>query len=99
MEVVSLLDGTPCDPKSALAGEWRYIRMLDLGTGESEELAAGDVEYAVYVMDGAGTAELADRSVPLRAGSALTLLKGAGAKLISTTGLAVFLVSVDTVSS
>ena len=99
MEVVSLLDGTPCDPKSTLAGEWRYIRMRTLGAGESEELESGDVEYAVYVMDGAGTADLADRSVPLRAGSALTLLKGAGAKLTSTTGLTVFLVSVDIVSS
>jgi hypothetical protein len=99
MEVVSLLDGTPCDPRSTLAGEWRYIRMLNLGPGDSEELESGDVEYAVYVMDGAGSAELTDRTVPLEAGSALTLLKGAGAKLHSTTGLTVFLVSVDTVSS
>ena len=54
-------------------------------------MAQGDVEYAVYVMDGAGTAELADRKVPLKAGSALTLLKGAGAKLSATTGLTVAL--------
>jgi mannose-6-phosphate isomerase-like protein (cupin superfamily) len=95
MEVVSLLDGKPLDPKPVLAGGWRWLRMLTLGPRESERLEAGDVEYAVYVVEGEGTAQLADRTVPIRAGSALTLLKGAEATLGATGGLTLFLVAVD----
>jgi len=95
VEVVSLLDGKPLDPKPVLAGGWRWLRMRELGPGESERLEAGDVEYAVYVVDGEGTAQLADRTVPIRAGSALTLLKGAEATLSASGGLTLFLVAVD----
>jgi glyoxylate utilization-related uncharacterized protein len=94
VEVVSLLDGRPLDPKPVLAGDWRWLRMLELGPGESERLEPGGIEYAVYVMDGEGTAQLADRTVPIREGSALTLLEGAGATLAASTGLTLFLVAV-----
>ena len=94
MEVVSLLDGAPFDPKPVLAGGWRWLRMLTLAAGESERLGPGDVEYAVYVMDGDGTAALADRTVAVGGGSALTLLKGAGATFIAGRSLTLFLVAV-----
>jgi hypothetical protein len=95
VHVVSLLDGAPLDPKPTLAGGWRWIRMRDLGAGESERLEPGEVEYAVYVMGGRGSAQLHDRTVPLRQGSALTLLKGAGATLSTDDSLTVFLVAAD----
>src|SRR5262245_41569522 len=95
MEVVSLVDGTPCDPRPVLAGGWRSLRMLTLGRGESERLERGEVEYAVYVMDGDGTAELSDRTVAIREGSALTLLRGAEGTLIAGSGLTLFLVALD----
>ena len=52
----------------------------------------------MYVIDGVGEARLADdRSVPVRAGSALTLLKGAGVTLTaSERPLRAFLVAIDT---
>jgi hypothetical protein len=95
VEVVNLADGAPFDPKPTLAGGWRSLRMVTLGAGESERLDPGEVEYALYVLEGEGTAELADRSVPVRAGSALTLLKGAEGTLVAGNGLTVFLVTLD----
>jgi quercetin dioxygenase-like cupin family protein len=95
MEVVSLLDGKPLDPKPVLAGGWRWLRMLTLGPRESERLEAVDVEYAVYGVEGEGTAQLADRTVRIGAGSALTLLNGAEPTLGATGGLTLFLVAVD----
>ena len=54
--------------------------------------------YTVYVMVGEGEARLAgDRTVPIRGGSALTLLKGAEATLTAVDDpLRVFLVAIDT---
>jgi hypothetical protein len=95
MHVVSLVGGERYDPKPVLAGGWRWLRMLTLGEGQSERLEPGEVEYALYVMEGEGAAELADRSVPLRAGSALTLLRGAEATLVGGSGLTLFLVALD----
>jgi hypothetical protein len=96
VQVVNLLDETPLDPKPTLAGGWRWIRMRELGTGESERLEPGEVEYAVYVMGGRGSGRLEDgRSVPLREGSALTVLKGAGATLSAEESLTLFLVAAD----
>jgi glyoxylate utilization-related uncharacterized protein len=69
--------------------------MLTLDEGRSERLEPGEVEYALYVLEGEGTAELDGRSVPLRAGSALTLLRGAGAILVGGSGLTLFLVALD----
>ena len=55
------------------------------------------MEYAVYVIDGEGEALLGERPVAIRAGSALTLLKGAEATLTATDGpLRAFVVAVDT---
>ena len=95
MDVVSLLDEAPFDPKPVLAGGWRWLRMRTLGPGQSERLDPGNVEYAVYVVEGEGMAELADRTIPIGGGSALTLLKGSEATLTAGSGLTVFLVAVD----
>ena len=97
MDVVNLLDGKPFDPGAILAGPWRWLRIATLEPGQAEWLDPGDVEYAVYVIEGEGEARLSDRSVPIRAGSALTLLKGAEATLTAANGpLRAFLVAVDT---
>ena len=99
MDVVNLLDGRRFDPHPILAGPWRWLRVATIEPGAAEELQAGEVEYTVYVIDGEGQAQLGNgRSVPIRGGSALTLLKGAEATL-STTGsgpLRAFVVAIDT---
>ena len=98
MDVVNLNDEQPFDPHPILAGPWRWLRIATVDPGESDRLEPGEVEYTVYVMDGEGEARLADdRSVPIRAGSALTLLKGAGVTLTAANGpLRAFLVAIDT---
>jgi len=97
MDVVSLVDGSPFDPKPILAGPWRWLRLATVEPGQAERLDPGEVEYTVYVMEGEGEAELMDRTVPIRAGSALTLLKGAEATLTATSNhLKAFLVAIDT---
>src|SRR6266568_56348 len=69
MDVVSLVDGSPFDPKPILAGPWRWLRLATVEPGQAERLDPGEVEYTVYVMEGEGEAELVDRTVPIRAGS------------------------------
>jgi hypothetical protein len=98
VDVVNLLDGEPCDPHPVLAGPWRWLRVATVEPGAAERLEAGEVEYTVYVMDGEGGARLGDgRIVPIRGGSALTLLKGAEATLTAENGqLRAFLVAIDT---
>jgi hypothetical protein len=98
LDVVNLLDGQPFDPHPILAGPWRWLRIATVEPGEAERLEPGDVEYTVYVIDGEGEARLAgDRTVPIRGGAALTLLKGAEATLTAVDDpLRVFLVAIDT---
>lgn len=81
-----------------LAGPWRWLRVANVAPGAAERLEAGEVEYAVYVIDGEGEALLSpERTVPIRAGSALTLLKGAEATLTAGAApLRAFLVAIDT---
>jgi hypothetical protein len=96
MHVVDLNDGAPHDPRPALAGPWQYLRLLQLDPGATERLPSGDVEYATYVVDGAGTAETGAGSFELRAGTSLVLLRGAGATLAAGDGgLRVFVEAVD----
>lgn len=96
MHVVSLADGRPCVPTPPLAGPWRSIRLLRLGAGEAEELPAGDIEYAAYVLDGAGTARVGADAHALRRGTGLVLLRGAGAALeAGPAGLVVFVEALD----
>jgi redox-sensitive bicupin YhaK (pirin superfamily) len=98
VDVVNLLDGRPFDPHAVLSGPWRWLRVATVEPGAVERLEPGEVEYTVYVIDGEGDARLAgDRTVPIRAGSALTLLKGAEATLTAENGpLRAFLVAIDT---
>jgi hypothetical protein len=98
VDIVNLLDEQPFDPGGVLAGPWRWLRVATGEPGAPERLEAGEVEYTVYVMDGEGEARLGDgRAVPIRGGSALTLLKGAEATLTVGDGqLRAFLVAIDT---
>jgi len=96
MHVVDLNDGRPHDPRPALAGPWRYLRLLQLEPGAAESLPAGDVEYAAYVVDGAGAAETGAGRFEVQAGSSVVLLRGAGATLTAgEAGLRVFVEAVD----
>jgi hypothetical protein len=96
MHILSLDDHDSVDPKPILAGPWRSIRLARLAPGEQEVLEAGAFEYAAFVVGGDGTATISDEDVALSRGVALTLVRGAGARLqAGGNGLAVFLVAVD----
>ena len=96
MHVVDLNDGRAHDPRPALAGPWRYLRLLRLEPGGAERLEPGDVEYATYVVDGEGEADTAAGRFALAAGTSVVLLRGAGATLTAGDGgLRVFVEAVD----
>ena len=96
MHVVDLNDGRPHDPRPVLAGPWRYLRLLQLDPGAAEQLPAGDVEYAAYVVEGEGTAETGAGDFALAAGNSLVLLRGAGATFTAgRAGFTVYLEAVD----
>ena len=95
--VVHLPEVGETDPKPTLAGPWRWIRFTRLGDGEELALALDRTEFLVFVVDGAGSADVGGKRVPLRRGSALTLMEGAAARIkASTTGLEVFAVAAST---
>jgi|1186.fasta_scaffold359461_2 hypothetical protein len=97
MHVVDLTTHEGIDPKPVLAGPWRSIRLARLAGGAREILPAGAVEYTAFVVDGSGTATVAGERVPLRPGTALTLVRGAGVELTADEDgeLSVFLVAID----
>jgi hypothetical protein len=96
MHVVDLNERGIVDPKPVLAGPWQSIRLARLAPAERETLPAGAVEYTAFVVEGTGTAAVAGEEVALRAGTAVTLVRGAGAEIAAGEGgLAVFLVAID----
>jgi hypothetical protein len=96
MHVVDLNDGRPHDPRPILAGPWRYLRLLQLDPGAAESLPAGDVEYATYVVAGAGDVETGAGRFPLQEGTSVVLLRGAGATFAAgEQGLRVYVEAVD----
>jgi hypothetical protein len=97
MEVRNLLAGGPVDPKCVLAGKWRSIWTSRLAEGEEEHLAAGPVEYAVYVTRGAGVVRSNPTGErPVAEGTGIVLLKESGASLVAGEGgLELFAVAVD----
>jgi hypothetical protein len=96
MHVVNLNDVRSTDPKPVLAGPWRWIRLAALPPGATEQLDSGAVEYAVFIVDGAGTASINGQEARLARGVALTLMCGAGGTLeAGPEGLKAFLVAVD----
>jgi hypothetical protein len=97
VEVRNLLQDGPVDPRGILAGKWRSIWTSRLAEGEEEHLAAGSVEYAVYVTRGAGAVRSnATGERPVAEGTGIVLLKGSGATLVAREGgLDVFAVAVD----
>jgi hypothetical protein len=96
MHVVDLNECGIVDPKPVLAGPWRSIRLARLQPAERETLPGGAVEYTAFVVDGTGTATVAGEVVQLAPGTAVTLVRGAGAKLeAGAGGLGVFLVAID----
>lgn len=96
MHVVDLNQRDTVDPKPILAGPWQSIRLARLEAGEQESLPAGAVEYTAFVVDGTGTAAVGGEQVPLGPGTAVTLVRGAGAAITAGDGgLCVFLVAID----
>jgi hypothetical protein len=97
VEVRNLPAGGPVDPKEVLAGKWRSIWTSALAEGEEEHLAAGGVEYAVYITRGAGVVRsnaTGERAVA--EGTGIVLLKESGATLVAGHGgLELFVVAVD----
>jgi hypothetical protein len=96
MHVVDLNEQDAVDPKPVLAGPWRSIRLARLAAGERETLPSGALEHTAFVVDGTGTASVAGKGIPLAPGTAMTLVRGAGADLVAGPGgLSVFLVAID----
>ncbi len=97
MEVRNLPADGPVDPKGVLAGKWRSIWTSRLAAGEEEHLAAGPVEYAVYVTRGAGVVRSNPTGErPVAEGTGIVLLKESGATLVAGEGgLELFAVAVD----
>jgi len=94
--IVHLSDGHPLDPKRFLSGAWREIGVRRVPPGDVERLAAGGVEYAVYVIGGEGRAEIGGGWTEVAAGTALTVLRGDEVTLASGSGpLELFVVALD----
>lgn len=74
--IVHLDSGRSVDPKRTLAGAWREIGVRRVLPGGRERLVADGVEYAAYVIDGSGRADVAGEKIDVAAGSALTVLRG-----------------------
>jgi hypothetical protein len=96
VHVVNLKDAGSVEPTTVLGGPWRWIRLAELAAGDETMLEAGAVEYAVFIVDGTGTAAVDGAEVPLLRGVALTLMRGGGGSLrAGDDGLTAFLVAVD----
>ena len=97
MEVRNLPAEGPVDPKGILAGKWRSIRTVSLGPGQSEELARGAVEYAVYVTGGHGVVRSNPTGErPIAEGTCVVVLKDSAATLVADgDGIDLFVVAVD----
>ena len=96
MTVINLRARGPVDPKPTLAGPWRRLELVTLGSGDSLELAPGACEYLVFVVDGDGSATDPAGEIPLSSGSSLTLLRGAGTTLKSRRGpFELFVITID----
>lgn len=90
------LDGI-IDPSEHFDGPWKSLQVHRLGPGESLDYSADDTEAGVYVIAGSGEADLRSASVPLRAGDALTFVKGsAGSLRAADAGLDLFIVTLLT---
>jgi hypothetical protein len=95
--IVRLAEVGETDPKPPLAGPWRWIRFARLTDGEELALKLDRTEYLVFTVDGEGSADLAGKHVPLRRGSALTLMEGAAARITAgRAGLELFVVAAST---
>jgi quercetin dioxygenase-like cupin family protein len=82
------------DPSEHFDGPWKSLRVHRLGPGESIDYEADDTEAGIYVISGSGEADLGSATVPLRAGDALTFVKGsAGSLRAGEAGLDLFIVT------
>ncbi|MGW6913845.1 hypothetical protein ACWGB8_08490 [Kitasatospora sp. NPDC054939] len=64
------------DPGRVLTGPLRGVGLQRLEAGSSTEVTADEVEHALYVTAGTGTADAPDMLVPLVEGTGLTLPLG-----------------------
>ncbi len=98
MEVRHLPTEGPIDPTGVLAGKWRSIWTTSLSPGQTEELAAGPVEYAVYVTGGSGVLRSNPTGErPVAEGSGIVVLRDSEATLVAgDAGLELFAIAVNT---
>lgn len=80
-KVVNLNDGKQLIPNDTLSSHWRALEIVRLGQGEERLLDAGQVEHAVYVLAGSGSAVAGGEELPLEPRMALTLPRGSSATL------------------
>lgn len=73
--VTQLLPGESIDPRVWFDGPWEAIARHEIRTGSAFELRQQEAEVALYVLGGSGSLERSDQRIPLRSGSAITLLK------------------------
>ncbi len=75
--VTHLQAGEPLDPRIVFAGPWQSIETTALAAGQALHLNSEQLESAVFVEQGDVTLTLSHSIVPMRAGDAVTLVKGA----------------------
>ena len=92
--IVNLAGGEPFDPAGILSSAWMSMRLQRLAPGAQERLIAEGVEYACYVVEGAGTVQTGAEEMGAAPGTALTLVAGSDALLrAGEKGLVVFVVT------
>jgi mannose-6-phosphate isomerase-like protein (cupin superfamily) len=93
--IVNLREFGEVDVHKFLTGPLRRARLMRLPSGESETLVADTQEYALFTVDGTGSAVTGSTTVPLRHGVAVTLPLGGSVTIeAGPEGLECFVVSV-----
>jgi mannose-6-phosphate isomerase-like protein (cupin superfamily) len=96
-KVVNLNDGQRLVPNDTLSPSWRALEILRLAPGEQQSLEAGQLEHAVYILSGTGSARSDGQQIELEPRLALTLPRGSSAVLHGgEDGLAAFHVELAT---
>jgi mannose-6-phosphate isomerase-like protein (cupin superfamily) len=80
-KVVNLNDGKRLIPHDTLSASWRALQIVRLAPGDEQALEAGQLEHAVYVLSGKGSAHADGEEIALEPRTALTLPRGSSAVL------------------
>ena len=88
--IVNIGDGRPVDLREHLAGSWGPAQLLQLDSGDSQELDASDGEVCAFVIDGTGTVAMGDSVARMDTGTGVTLVMGSTAVVAAETPMQLF---------